>query len=178
MKQSYSQLILFSLSGLLLIAITNILVERYLFSWTGFLSNKIGLCDYKTVRVLAENGGYQKMSFDFDNQYIASEMRKKTDYQVEELDSDYLIVLKKIGNVSYEVWFANADGFDEGFKLKTSVEEKQFPESTGGESYITPNRVLKRKISTIIDDLPLIEDQKNEMKEYIRVSYCSGGKLW
>jgi hypothetical protein len=162
--------------GLLLTAIIiAALINYYHFSWTGYLSNKAGLCSFKTVTVPVKNGFPQKLSYDFDPQFIAEEMLKEANYEVNSYYHNRgTVVARKFGNINYQISFQNSRGSYEGFNLNTSTdgEKYSFP-STVGEKCTTPSYKLKENVFFMIDDLPLTDSQKDEMKEYVSViSVC------
>ena len=180
MKRQTFRLILNSFAVLLAAIVIAILIDRNHYSWTGFLFNKVGLCEYKTVTLPIKNGFPQKLSYDFDPQYITQEMLKNPNYEV---NSYYkgrgAVVTRKFGDINYQISFQNSRGSYEGFNLNTStdIEKHSFP-SVSGENCTTPSYILKDNIFIMIDDLPLTDLQKEEMKKYVRVATVFRGNFW
>lgn len=172
MRRQNLQLILNGFGALLTAIIIAVLINYYHFSWTGYLSNKAGLCNFKTVTVPVKNNFPQKLSYDFDPQFIAEAMAKNPDYEVNAyFHNRGTVVTRKFGNINYQISFQNSRGSYEGFNLNTStdVEKYSFP-TTVGEKCVTPSYKLKENVFFMIDDLPLTTSQKNEMKEYVNVT--------
>ncbi len=147
-------------------------IDYYNYSWTGFLLNKAGLCEYKTVTVPVKNSFPQKLSYDFDLQYIAKEMLTNPNYEVKSyFNNRGVVVSRRFGEMNYQISFQNSRGSYEGFNLNTSIDNEKysFPSVTG-ENCTTPSYRLKDNVNKMIDDLPLTDSQKNEMKKYVRVT--------
>lgn len=180
MKRQTFQIILNIFRALVVCVVIAVLVDRYHYSWTGFLFNKAGLCEYKSVTIPVKNGFPQKTGFDFDPHYIAKEMLKNPNYEVNSYYKNRgVIVSRKFGNISYQISFQNSRGSYEGFNLNTSsdIEEYSFP-SVSGENCATLNHILKENVFIMIDDLPLSDSQKDEMKKYVTVAYVFRGNFW
>ncbi len=153
-------------------ALTVVSIDYYNYSWTGFLFSKVGLCEYKTVTVPVKNSFPQKLSYDFDLQHIAKEMHKNPNYEVKSYFNDRgVVVSRRFGEMNYQISFQNSRGSYEGFNLNTSIDNEKysFPSVTG-ENCTTPSYRLKDNVNKMIDDLPLTDSQKNEMKKYVRVT--------
>jgi hypothetical protein len=180
MKRQTFRFILNRLGGLATFVIIAVLINYYHFSWTGYLFNKAGLCEYKTVTVVGKNGFPQKLSYDFDLQHIEREMRKNPNYEaVGYFHNRGAFVIRKFENINYQISFQNSSGSYEGFNLNTSAgnEKHSFP-SVFGENCTVPSYKLKENVSIMIDDLPLTDSQKFEMKEYVGVVAVFGGRVW
>ncbi|HEX8287057.1 MAG TPA: hypothetical protein VF556_03630 [Pyrinomonadaceae bacterium] len=157
-----------------------VLIDCYHFSWTGFLFNKAGLCEYKTISTPVKDGFPQKLTYDFDPQYIAKEMLKNPNYEVSGYYNNRgAVVTRKFGDISYQISFQNSRGSYEGFNLNTSKnnEKYSFP-SVSGENCAVPNHKLKQNVFLMIDDLPLTDSQKDEMKKYVSVASAFRGNFW
>ena len=173
MKLSTMQLIFVVLFSLIIIVLTSILIESYFFSWTGYLSGKAGFCEYKSISVPADSSGVQKTGFEFDTKYIAAEMRKKGIYEVKEGNERFVVIKRKFGDVTYGMMLHGPPSPNQGFIIFTGLDDNPLVQTPNGESCTTPNRVLRENIYSIIDDLPLNEQQKNEMKGYVQVKNTS-----
>lgn len=180
MRRQTFRFVLNSLGILVTAIIIAVLINYYHFSWTGYLFNKAGLCAYKTVTTPAKNGFPQKLSYDFDPQYIAREMHKNPNYQVSNFYNNRgAVVTRRFGNINYQISFQNSRGSYEGFNLNTSTDDEKysFP-SVSGENCTIPSYKIKENVFTMIDDLPLTDSQKAEMKEYVSVTYVFRGRFW
>jgi hypothetical protein len=173
--------LVFNIFAVLIVGIViAVLIDHLHYSWTGFLFNKAGLCEYKSLTVPVKNGFPQKTSFDFDLQSIAKEMLTNPNYEVSSYYKNRGVVIsRKFGNINYQISFQNSRGSYEGFNLNTSsdVEEYSFP-SVAGESCTTPNHILKENVFIMIKDLPLSNSQKDEMKKYVSVASVFRGNFW
>ena len=180
MKRKPFQIILNIFAVLAAGIVIAVLIDRHHYSWTGFLFNKAGLCEYKSVIVPIKNGFPQKLSYDFDPQYIAKEMLKNPNYEVNSyFNNRGAVVSRKFGNINYQISFQNSRGSYEGFNLNTSVDDEKysFP-SVAGEDCPTPSHILKDNVFIMIDDLPLTDLQKDEMKKYVSVAFVFRGNFW
>lgn len=180
MKRQTFQFILNGLAATLTTVMVAVLINYYHFSWTGYLFDKAGLCEYKTVAVAVKNGFPQKLSYDFDLPSIAREMRKNPNYQAGSYYHNRgAVVVRKFGNINYQISFQNSGGSYEGFNLNTSADNEKYSlPSIVGENCTTPNYKLKENVFIMIDDLPLTDTQKFEMKNYVSVVSVSGGRMW
>ena len=79
--------------------------------------------------------------------------------------------------MKYNIIFENSNGASE-FNLNTD-NFGGYPSGlvTGGERCTTPSFVVERNVYRIIDDLPLNDLQKSELKQYVRVENTVNGKL-
>lgn len=155
-------------------------VDYYHYSWTGFLLNKAGLCEYKTVTVPVKNSFPQKLSYDFDLQYTAQEMENNPNYEVKSyFNNRGVIVNRRFGEMNYQISFQNSRGSYEGFNLNTAIDDEKysFP-SVAGENCTIPSYRLKDNLNKMIEDLPLTDSQKEEMKKYVRVANVFRGNFW
>lgn len=144
-------------------------VNRYFYSWTGLISSKIGLCRHKTVSVLGDNGYPKRMSFRFEPQSIAREMAKNKNYKVNgNYNGGGAVVSRNFDGVIYKLYFENRGGSFEGFNLGTSLDDPRFDFPTfGGEKCTMPSNTLRKNVFVMIDDLPLTQEQKNELKDSV-----------
>ena len=180
MKRQTFRFILNSFGVLITALIIAALIDYYHFSWTGYLFDKAGLCEYKTVTVPVKNGFPQKLSYEFDLPFIAQKMRQNPNYEAAGYYHNRgVVVVRKFGNLNYQISFQNSGGSYEGFNLNTSADNEKysFP-SVVGESCTIPNYKLKENVFIMIDDLPLTNSQKLEMKEYVSVVSVFGGRVW
>jgi hypothetical protein len=153
-------------SSFILIAAILYLINGYLFSWFGFVLSAAQLCEYKSVSVMGDNGYPVPLSFRVDPQYIAQEMSKKENYQVNNRYSGGgAKISRNFDGVNYEIFFQTGKEFN----LGTSLPSPRFPYIVGGAKCYTPSYILRDNIFIMIDDLPVTDDQKNEMKNHVWV---------
>jgi hypothetical protein len=168
-----SKMILYSLLILILFVGVLIIIDRYFFSLTGFVSGQTRLCKHKTVRVPGENANPQKLSFSIDPKHIASELKKMPAYEVNDwYEGNRAVISRRFGDVKYNIVLEFRYGDGQGqFNLNT-FDFKGYPEGSvdGGETCTTPNRVLMGNVHQMIDDMPLSDGQKDEMKQHVRVT--------
>ena len=180
MRRQTFRFVLHSLGAVVTAVIIAALIDHYHFSWTGYFFNKAGLCGYKTVATVADNGFPQKLSYDFEPGHIAREMRKNSNYEVNAFYNNRgAVVARRFGNINYQISFQNSRGSYEGFNLNTAADDEKysFP-SVSGEDCSTPSAKIKENVFLMIDDLPLTNGQKTEMKEHVSVRYLFGGRFW
>lgn len=147
-------------------------INRYYYSWTGLVLNKVGLCEYKSVSVFGHNGYPKPMSFRFDTQFIAGEMSKNSNYQVNNrYNGNGTVVSRNFDGVIYKLYFENRGGSFEGFNLGTGIDDDprfDYP-APGGEKCTVPSYTLKKNVLTMIGDLPLTDEQKDELRKSVWV---------
>ncbi len=180
MKRQTLRIILNSLAVLVVGIVIAISIDYYHYSWTGFLFKKVGLCEYKSVTVPVKNAFPQKLSYDFDLQSIAQEMSSNPNYEVKSYFKNRgVVVTRNFGDTNYQISFQNSRGNYKGFNLNTSTDDKKysFP-SVAGENCTTPSYKLKDNVNIMIEDLPLTDWQKDEMKKYVKVATVFRGNFW
>jgi hypothetical protein len=180
MKRQNFRFILNGLAATLTAIIIAVLINYYHFSWTGYLFNKAGLCEYKTVTVAVKNGFPQKLSYDFDLSSIAREMRKNPNYEaVSYYHNRGAVAVRKFGNINYQISFQNSGGSYGGFNINTSADNDKYSlPSVAGETCTAPSYKLKENVFIMIDDLPLTDSHKFEMKKYVSVVSVFDGRIW
>ena len=142
------------------------LIDRYVFSLVGAVLKVTLICAEKSVTVGVDNAGAQKLSFPIDPMAIQGEMRKNPLYKV---GGANVRISRRFGEVEYGVQLQTLDGTGY-FNIDTFDTESYAKKQEGvyGEGCTTPNHVLTDNIKSIIDDLPLTESQKDEMKSYVQ----------
>lgn len=160
------------------------LVNRYLFSWTGFILNKIpspfgcSWCDRKSIGVPVANGHSKILSFVIDLAKVASTLESKSNYHL--INFGYRITAyRKFGRVWYHVSLYT---YQYGCKTMTEMSLgtgtslslwRDGEPDIRGESCIVPNSWIKNRIYRMIDDLPLTKKQNAEVKKNVVVQ-CTG----
>ena len=155
-----------------------IVINRFVFSWTGLIFGRLGLCEYKSIGVPTSNGYNKKLSQSYNIPQIASAMRMNRNYEVNDhYNGNGLVVSRTFNGVKYNIIFENNNGVSE-FNLNT-YNFDGYPSGlvTGGERCTTPSYVAERNVYRIIDDLPLNDLQKSELKQYVSVENTVNGKL-
>ena len=134
-------------------------------------------CQYKTVRVPGENGESQKLSLRYDRERIAADMRSNRAYEVfDRYDGRGVIISRLFHGVKYNLVFDQYGGFNlntynfKGYPGRGTV--------AWGERCGTPDRVLRRNVHRMIEDLPLEPPQKAELKRYVLVTRAANGRLF
>ena len=132
--------------SLVLLAVIN----RMVFSWTGLVFGRLGLCEYKSIGVSALNSQNQKLSQSYDPAQIASTLSANRNYTVNLTASGTAVHISRTFNgVPYNMLIDNR----------------------------TPSYALERNVYAMIDDLPLSNLQRDELKQQVKVSKMSTGKL-
>ena len=164
---------------LVLLIVSLYLVDRYVYSIFGVSLKAVDFCDFKTVTIKKENSNKLRLSYDFDTETIAREMSKKDNYVVKIISGSTILITRKFGGVTYKMTFMHPDNLGGGFNVGTSIESSiENPTTTGGEKCSTPDYILADRINSMVDDLPLTEAQKKEMKQNIGVLYSSQFELF
>ena len=155
-----------------------------LLSTQGFVQSRRGSghrpslfpCQYKTIGVPGKNGESQKLSLLYDRERIAAAMRSNPAYDVfDRYDGRGVIVSRLFNGVKYNLVFDQYGGFN----LNT-YNFKGYPGGTvaWGERCDTPDRVLRRNVYRMIEDLPLDAAQATELKRYVLVTKAVNGRIF
>jgi len=133
-------------------------------------------CQYKTVGVPGQNGESHKLSLRYDREQIATAMRSNRAYEVfDRYDGRGVIVSRVFNGVKYNLVFDQYGGFNlntnnlKGYPGRGTV--------AWGERCDTPDRVLRRNVYRMIEDLPLEPPQEAELKRYVLVMKAVNGGL-
>jgi hypothetical protein len=152
--------------------ITLILINSYVFSWTGFILSEIGFCEYKSIGVGEWNGHDKRLSYDLDLAKVASGLRSNPNYELTQNGTYQLVVSRKYGEVEYKLIFRNSfENAHSGFNLLTDKKNS----SRNGEKCSTPTSYIMRNVYRMIEDLPLSSSQKKALKENVKVSSTVNG---
>lgn len=134
-------------------------------------------CHYKTVGVPGKNGESQKLGLRYDREQIAAAMRSNPAYEVfDRYDGRGVIVSRLFNGVKYNLVFDQYGGFN----LNT-YNFKGYPGSgtvAWGEKCDTPDRILRRNVYRMIEDLPLDAAQQTELKRYVLVTKAVNGRIF
>jgi hypothetical protein len=136
-------------------------------------------CAYKTIGVAHDMyNKKQKLSFYYPPRRLVEAMRPKRDYEVFTQPDGEVRISRRFDGVKYNIRFAGgsnlafimADGHPLSFNVDTD-EEKNYPygRAAGGEKCGTPDHLIERNVSRMIEDLPLDARQKAELRGYVVV---------
>lgn len=136
-------------------------------------------CAYKTIGVAHDMyNKKQKLSFYYPPRRLVEAMRPKRDYEVFTQPDGEVRISRRFDGVKYNIRFAGgsnlafimADGHPLSFNADTD-EEKNYPygRAAGGEKCDTPDHLIERNVSQMVEDLPLDARQKAELRGYIVV---------
>ena len=166
------------LGGLITSVLLLFIINRYVFSWTGLISSQLGLCEYRSIMVPTFNGYNKKLSQWYDIQRIASVMRMNHSYEVGTHNGSGIVVSRTFDGVKYNIIFDENGGVSE-FNLNT-YDFRGYPGGmvTGGERCTTPSYVIESKVNRMIDDLPLRDSQRSELKQYVVATNAARGKIF
>ena len=167
-----------SLIGSVISIVLLLVINLFVFSWTGLVSSKLGLCEYKSIAVPTSNGYNKQLNQSYDIPQIASVMRMNRAYEVNNnLSGDRLVISRSFNGVKYNIVLEHKNGRNE-FNLNTyNFDGYPTGSVAGGERCTVPSYFLERNVSSMIDDLPLDNLQKAELKQYVRVGNTVNGKL-
>jgi hypothetical protein len=136
-------------------------------------------CAFKTIGVAHDMyDKKQKLSFYYTPARLVEAVRPKRDYEVYTYPDGEVRISRTFGGVKYNIRFAGgtnlafimADGHPLSFNVDTDI-EKNYPHgrAAGGEKCGTPDDVIERNVSRMIEDLPLDDRQKAEIRGYVAV---------
>ena len=136
-------------------------------------------CAYKTIGIAHDMyNKKQKLSFYYPPAGLVAAMRPKRDYEVFTHPDGEVRVSRTFDGVKYNIRFAGgsnlsfimADGHPLSFNADTDI-EKNYPygRAAVGEKCGTPDHLIERNVSRMIEDLPLDARQKAELRGYVVV---------
>jgi hypothetical protein len=136
-------------------------------------------CAFKTIGVAHDMyNRKQKLSFYYPPSRLVAAMRPKRDYEVFIHPDGEVRISRTFDGVKYNIRFAGgstlafnlADGHPLSFNVETD-NEKNYPygKVAGGEKCGTPDHLIERNVSGMIEDLPLDARQKAELRGYVAV---------
>jgi hypothetical protein len=109
---------------------------------------------------------------------LVEAVRPKRDYEVYTYPDGEVRISRTFDGVKYNIRFVGgsnlsfimADGHPLSFNLDTD-KDKNYPhdKAAGGEKCGTPDHLIERNVSRMIEDLPLDARQKAELKGYVAV---------
>jgi hypothetical protein len=120
----------------------------------------------------------QKLSFYYPPAGLVAAVRPKRDYEVFIHSDGEVRISRTFDGVKYNIRFVGgstlafnlADGHPLSFNADTDI-EKNYPHVgvAGGEKCGTPDHLIERNVSLMIEDLPLDDRQKAELRGYVVV---------
>lgn len=156
-----------------------VVINRFAFSWTGFIFSKVGLCDYKSIGVPRSDGHNEKLSQSYNIPQMTSIMSMNRNYEVNNhYAGDGLRISRMFNGVMYNVIFVNNNGVSE-FNLN-NINFNGYPSGSkaDGEKCTTPSYFVETNAYRMIDDLPLNGLQKAELKQYVTVKNMMSFRLF
>jgi hypothetical protein len=120
----------------------------------------------------------QKLSFYYPPRQLVEAVRTKRDYEVFTHPDGEVRISRTFDGVKYNIRFAGgsnlafmmADGHPLSFNADTDI-EKNYPYGrvAVGEQCGTPDHLIESNVSRMIEDLPLDDRQKAELRGYVMV---------
>jgi hypothetical protein len=156
-----------------------VVINQFAFSWAGLILNKIGLCEYKSIRVPRSDGHNEKLSQSYNIPQMTSIMSMNRNYEVNNhYGGDGLRISRMFNGVKYNVIFVNNSGVSE-FNLD-NLNYNGYPSGSkaDGEKCTTPSYFVEKNAYRMIDDLPLNGLQKAELKQYVTVKNMMSFRLF
>lgn len=136
-------------------------------------------CAFKTIGVAhVMYDKKQKLSFYYPPARLVEAMRPQRDYEVFIHPDGEVRISRTFDGVKYNIRFAGGStlsfNFADGYPLSFNVDtdnEKNYPyvRVAGGEKCGTPDHLIERNVSRMIEDLPLDARQKAELRGYVAV---------
>jgi hypothetical protein len=164
------QFFVYVFAGLLSAIIILFVIDYYLVSWTVFLLETANICSHKSFSTNS------KLSSSVDTQYIKNEIRKNQNYRINDKyqSGSGVNIQRDFGDVIYNIRFENKEKFE--FDTSVSIEKYRIS-YLHGEACSTPNYFIRKYFVTMIDDLPITDAQKKEMKNSFWVYPVIKGNL-
>ncbi len=161
-------------TGFILLIISLGLINYYVYCWTSYLPF-VGE-DYKTIEFV-----YEKQNDPFHNHevlesydlvQIGTQLKSNPNYRVGDiLDDHTLFVARNFKDVSYSIYIGKTErtakhltvGFDH------FINQHQ-PEKSKSELGTAPDYYIYKNINQMIDEMPLSNAQKIELKSGVRIN--------
>ncbi len=170
--------------SLAVLGVISLAVDYYFYSWTAFI--KPFGCEYKSIGTVFTIGISDDRDRNLEQQYdliqIGDAIKSNPNYRLvaprgqEPYNKGSLSVSRMFGDVKYNIRIDKGrTSLGEFTKIGFSnpyseVYNKDLP--FGGEKSTIPNYYIKNNINQMIDEMPLNDDQKKELKEKVQIS-CS-----
>lgn len=168
---------LIAIAVLFILGLSSLAVDRYLYSWTSYL-RPFG-CEHKSVNVAYGN---ERLREQYDLIEIGNTLRTDPDYQIEspfdkeQFTEGSLNISRVFGSVKYRVGLGkHISGGEHYFSVRFSnytYDTKNRNGSRHGESSTTPNHRIEQNMYMMINEMPLNDIQKTELKEKVTIT-CS-----
>ncbi len=164
---------LIAIISLVLLGVVVFYVDYYYYSWTSFVQ-PFG-CRYKEI-------GYSEMSLEqkYNLSELAENISSKPNYNLhyDPVTKSGLSVSRIFNNVSYTIQFSSYNLLGVGYNkvsfsntLTTDIDISNVKQN---EVYTTPNYYILQNINQMIDEMPLDDSQKSELKSKVTVRCWSG----
>lgn len=141
-------------------------INYYVYSLFGFVESKIGFCESKQIG-LSNPTSSRGISLDevIDLKILADETRKNSEYKTD-IRGDYALYLERtLNGKSYQLLLENHN-----LAASTWFKFSENQQNQNKESCKLPNYWIMQDAYKMIDDLPLKENQKNRIKDNLRIS--------
>jgi hypothetical protein len=158
-------------SVVILAAATLYISDQYVYSWVGFLSGKMGNCDFKQVTTsTAKDGEYKKLNYPVDLARTAERLRTDQNYEVTGNENN-LTISRNFADLKYSILFENRENQDtSGVYYKYSIDCANCEiSSLPGEKCTTADFQLYKKIYHIIEDLSLDHRAAYELQSGLKI---------
>ncbi len=141
-------------------------INYFVYSWIGFGESLIGFCENKQVGL---NGSSSSRGISLDEvidlKKLADETRSNSDYKTD-LRGDYALYLERtLNGKPYQLLLENNKLVDSTWFKFSENQQNQ-----NKESCKLPNYWIMQDVYNMIDNLPLKENQKNRVKDNLRIS--------
>jgi hypothetical protein len=170
------KIILITIVGLALLSVISVAVDYYFYSWTSFV--KPFGCEYKSIGVRKDN---DKLEQEYDLVQIGNEIKINPNYTIESwYNEKRLFISRMFGDIRYNI---HIEKYTSGnYKFTKSYfsnynSNSPKPSSPHGEKPTTPTHYIKSNIYQMIEEMPLTDAQKDELKSKVQISCSPATKL-
>jgi hypothetical protein len=154
------------LIGLIAAPLALLIVNHFVYGWAGLI-----LCDCKSISVPTNNAARKKLSQSYDIAQMALVLRQNPDYEVNyQPHARRLIVSRTFDGVKYNIWFEIDREVSKLYLSTNAYGYRRGDFLWGGEKCTTPSFWIKRRAYRMIEDFPLNDLQKAEIKQNVRVT--------
>ena len=164
--------------GLVLLGVISIAVDYYYYSWTSFV-RPFG-CEYKNIRAIYQQ---EKLEQEYDLSQIAEKLQSdpRSNFKII-LSGGGLGVSQMFNDVKYVIGFQEYNSINGkytkvNFHNINSDSYNNYSLSRKGEKPTTPDQYIRNNIYQMINEMPLNEAQKDELKSKVQISCSPTTKL-
>jgi hypothetical protein len=165
---------LIAVVSLVLLGVVAFYVDYYYYSWTSFIQ-PFG-CEYKSI---GPSGVTLEQVYDLD--VLVEKLRPDSNYLVNHKNKYSLTVSRIFRNVNYTIHFSGHNS-EKGVYYDLSYSNGHFNLNSNegtkqNEVYTTPDYYILQNINQMIDEMPLTDIQKQELKNKVTVRCWSGHRF-